>query len=160
MVSKVHAGNKSSLVAAVVLVFLIVIGVVAGFLTGYLYGGIKTPDDKIVKRQIVCGKVDIAAYNNSLTQRSSDWGVLAKTITTKKNYANDPTCAYILFQYALRSGDKSLAATALSDIKKLNQDGRYADGSLDALVGIGQLESLQVMYSSKDRTSTEVEGEG
>lgn len=158
--SSINAGKTPSLVVVVVLLCLIVAGVVAGLLTGYLYAGAKSPEEKVVRRRVVCGKSDIASYNSSLSQRSSDWGGLAKSITTKKNYASDPTCEYILFQYALRSGDKPLAAAALSSIKKLNQDGQYADGSLDGLVGIGQLDSLQVMYNSKDHTSAEVGGEG
>lgn len=161
MGSKMYAGKKSVLAMAIVLICVTVVVLAAGLFTGYLYAGFKTPSERMVRLHTVCNERDIADYNIAFAKRQpSDWATLAKGITDRKDYAGDPTCAYIVFQYALGSDNDSLATTALNSLKKLNQEGRYANGLINGLAGINQLESMQTMYRTKDNVSSEAEGEG
>jgi len=141
----------------------VVVLIVALSLGGIVYIGTKKPSQKTSVVTQVCGSNDVLEYNSALGF-DSDQGAanaeqtlaaLAKSIKAKNGNELDPTCQYILWQYAYSIGDKQSQQTYLAKLTALNSRGAYASGQIKSLDDLDTLQTL-----TNENKSVEVKGQG
>ena len=126
---------------------------VIAVLSGYLYIGLKQPQQVVQTPYRLCDTALIDEYNKvrAASQYSTDNNTLAKyqqdmqrvvdQVTAKPQYAQDPSCAYIVLAHHLYYTQKAdEAATAYQQFETaVNRGSGYADYRLKGLVGLDEL---------------------
>ena len=98
----------------------------------------------------VCTAADITTYNTTVAVNSSETAAkaqqtlasLAKSIASRKNNEQDPTCQYILWQYAYLIGDQTGQTNHVDKLTTLNENNVYVDPSVKGLRSTDELKGL------------------
>lgn len=135
--------KKKVRVAAGAIVIILAGGLAAAFATGYLYAGVKQPQEKILKQQIVCGQDVIDKFNavkgEDIAKATSE---VSAEVTKKPNYEVDPTCVYIKLFSEIMSSKKDEAKATYQKLEALVANGHYINPNLQSIMSLQSLKSV------------------
>jgi len=154
-----HHRPKQSIIALVIIIIAIVAIGIVGWKMGYLYGGAKTPEQKVTVNMVVCDKDIVNEYNRivlPVTQLPEDaLSDLVNRIRSKSDYAKDPTCQTIIFQYEFTAGNQGEMKNAAEAIRDLNDQGIFANNDIIGALSVFVMVQLAVQGDGTDDGAAE-----
>lgn len=125
MDNKKSFNNKNFIGIGLAALVLLVLGLV---LAGYLAITWKQPAQQVLLVTRVCDNNLVERFNKI---EANDYPKLVKDIKAKSGYESDPTCQTILLNAAFYQADYRAAKNAYEAVKSLNEQGLYANNSLN-----------------------------
>jgi len=130
--------KKLAIIVSVVL--LLVVGAAVGLFVSGKVAWVG-PDTKVVTAKIVCGPELVSKYNDAMyvTFRNNEKlpsldveGIknIKTEIKAKAGYEKDPTCQSMLYLIAIYEEDYEGSKLAYETVKKLHDQGLYADNNI------------------------------
>jgi hypothetical protein len=142
---------KKSMVIGVAAGVLLVgsVAIICGLLvSGKMYAGFKESDQKVLISTTVCDNDTFNKYNSAINQGSDSEAVIkalnevAEQIKRKSNYQIDPNCQFILWQQAFYNTDYDKMNGYVTQIEKLNGEGKFISGNLIGIKDIATMKEL------------------
>jgi len=130
--------KKLAIIVSVIL--LLVVGVAVGLFVSGKVAWVG-PDTKVVTAKIVCGPELVSKYNDAMyvSFRNNEKlpsldveGIknIKTEIKAKAGYEKDPTCQSMLYLIAIYEEDYEGSKLAYETVKKLHDQGLYADNNI------------------------------
>ena len=130
--------KKLAIIVSVIL--LLVVGVAVGLFVSGKVAWVG-PDTKVVTAKIVCGPELVSKYNDAMyvSFRNNEKlpsldveGIknIKTEIKAKAGYEKDPTCQSMLYLIAIYEEDYEGSKLAYETVKKLHDQGMYADNNI------------------------------
>lgn len=156
--------KKKRLIIEIIAFVIIAGGIGAAFTTGRLYAGIKQPNEKIIKQEVICGQDTINKFNDVITSAGSKdtdtkLSDIRSEIMKKSNYKNDPSCVYIkLYTEITNPNTANDAKATYKELENLVAKGLYINSNLSGITSLPSLKNI--MDPKKPESSRQGYGRG
>ena|GEM_PF-5903919 len=148
--------RRWAIVSAAVLV-LVAISIFA-LISGRLVVFVKSPTQKVVVSEAVCGDAVIQNYNAAIgayykgdTNQLDALSTMVNDFSKDASYTKDANCMFIKYQLGILKTDYATAKSAADVLKQLFNEGKSASGNLNGLVGADGMDAqLNVLQPSND----------
>lgn len=156
------------MIALAILVAAQAVAVAVGFITVTFHGQNKDQVTVAGAYNVVCGQDDVARFNDAAdyrpredkdnyTQDIKAISALAKDVTSRSGYAEDPTCQTILFWDAIKKEDINAAQAAQDELVTLHTEGKYPNSNILIDVPLAthsfSIEEIRLKQTNQDEES-------